>query len=80
MSTKSKVKVSERTLFARVSRKLAEDEITLRRCDKKSPLFSELGEIYEIDTGTEVVLGKHINLGEYAKALGLIKPNEILVK
>jgi len=80
MSAKSKVKLSERTLFARVSRKLAEDDITLRRCDKNSPLYSELGDIYEVDTGTEVVLGKHIHLLEYAKALGLIKPNEILAE
>jgi hypothetical protein len=75
-----KVKVSERTLFTRVSRKLAADEIKLRRCEKKSPLFSELGEIYEVDAASDVVLGKHINLGEYARALGLLGPHEQFTK
>lgn len=71
-------KVSERALFARVSRALyRRDGFILRRCAERSRWFWDLGRFYAINESKHI---RHadIDLEEFAKELGVMKPNEAL--
>ena len=78
MNTKTKIKVSERALFARVNRKLAQEGETLRRSRADSRWLNETGALYVVDLRRNTIVAMHIDLAAYAAELGVLKPYEQL--
>lgn len=75
-----KIQISERALFARVSRKLLKErQILLKRCRADRAEYPHLGAYYSVSLLTHTVTDTHIDLFLWAKELGSIKPYEELV-
>lgn len=80
MKTKNqtnKVKVSERALAARINRKLKPDMEALRKC-RSEKWVKDLGYYYTIDLGKNCILDRHIQLENFGRELGALKPFEEL--
>lgn len=76
----SKVKVSERALFARFSRSLAKEGRVLKRCRVDSRWYGDNGDYYIVDERTNSVEAQHVDLEAEARAAGLLKEYEVLAK
>jgi len=82
MNTKtSPVTLSERALFARVSRALwRRERLILRRCDERSQWFGDLGRYYCTNENMHIA-GPHIgDLEETARGLRVLQPHESLAE
>lgn len=68
--------LSERAVFARVSRRLNREGLFLHRCPFNSRYFSELGRYYETNERNHICgtrwLTSKIDLLDYAKELGVV--------
>ena len=73
----TKVPVTERALFARLSRALKKEGQILRRCRAGTNGHQELGDYYVIGE-SNVVSAKHVDLAEWAKESGVLKEYEKL--
>lgn len=71
-----KVSVTERALFARVSRHLAKEGTQLKRCSPNTSAHAELGDYFTV-RGSAVNSTK-VNLDKLARQLGLLRPYERL--
>lgn len=67
-----KVPVSERALFARVTRALAKDEKSLKKSKPNSRLFQDLGQYYVVDVRRNAIAAKGCDLVALARDLGVI--------
>jgi hypothetical protein len=74
-----KVPVTERALFARVSRALAKDGLVLKRCRADSRWSAELGYYYTVDATRNLIDSKHIDLVQWAREMKLLAEYEELV-
>lgn len=69
---KLKVKITERALFARLSRSLAKEDKALKKCRQGSRSHSTLGDYYVIDIPLHVVTHSWVNIEEWARESGLM--------
>jgi hypothetical protein len=70
--------VSRQALIARVNRRLAKQNESLRRCPENRRDYRTLGDFYILDISRNAVLAKHVDLQKLAKKLGSLKPGERL--
>lgn len=77
---KKKIPISERALLARMNRKMASDEIQVKKSRIGSSVHQELGDYYSIDLKRNVVDSKHIDLEALARQLGVLAAFEELAK
>lgn len=73
-----KLKVSERALFARINRKIHDDDLMLRRCPATRRDYHELGDIYAVNWRINGISDTHIDLEEYGREVGALKDYEEL--
>jgi hypothetical protein len=71
------VPVSERALIARINRKIADDDLILKRT-RNARAELDLGRHYTINFRVNFVADKHIDLEGYGRELGVLKPYEAL--
>ena len=72
-----KVSISERVLFARVSRKLLDKQnIVLKKCRVDSEDFSMLGRYYTVNLMTNTIEATHVDLKAWADKMELLSPFE----
>jgi hypothetical protein len=71
--------VSERALAARVDRKLRQQGSMLRRCPPSSRWHYDLGYYYTIDIRRNAIESRHIDIEDWGRELGCLKPWERLV-
>ncbi len=81
-----KVEVLERALLARVNRALAEKgELVIRsrpirgKLFRGKPVYPEVGRFYRVSGKDRAIVARDIDLGAFARELGLIKPWEVYV-
>jgi hypothetical protein len=67
--------VSQAALIKRINRKLAHLGEQLKTCRGERWLH-ELGTYYTIDTNRNSITGKHIDLEQYGRELGVLAPCE----
>ncbi len=71
-----RVPVSERAVFARLSRKLwSEKSLVLKRCKPTSRWFEELGRYYAVNAQSGVEC-THQDLESWAREEGILRPFE----
>lgn len=75
-----KILLSERALCSRLSRKLKENGILLKKCKENNKFYSDLGRYYTVNTRTNSIEAMDINLLEWAKKLKIIKEWEDLAE
>lgn len=73
-----KLKVSERALFARINRKIHDDDLVLRRCPATRRDHHNLGDYYLVNWRINGVAGKGIDLEDYGREVGALKEFEEL--
>ena len=79
MNTNSqKVKVSERALLARLNRKLAAENLTVKKCAESSRWHSNLGDYYCVDMALNTITASHIGLEGWGREYGCLKGFEEL--
>lgn len=71
-----KANVTRRALEARMKRHLAKEGVILRKCKADSRWFNDLGEYYAVDERTNTVVHKDMNIGAWAREVGVLKPFE----
>lgn len=64
---KLKVKITERALFARLSRSFAKENKSLKKCRQYGRGYDYLGDYYTVDTYNNSVEDVHVNLEGYAR-------------
>jgi hypothetical protein len=75
-----KLKVSERALFARINRKIHDDDLMLRRCRASSRDYHNLGDFYLVNWRINGVAGYHVDLETYGREVGALKDYEELAE
>lgn len=75
---KTKVPVSERAVFARVKRKLAQDGEILKKCRFDSRWYNDLGDYYTVDAQFNAIRDRQVPLEAWAREMGLLQPWEQL--
>jgi hypothetical protein len=76
----TQVQVTERAIFARLSRKLKKEGQTLHRCRRDSRWFNDMGPYYTVDIGSNSVVDRGFSdLDEWAREIGVLKPYEQMV-
>ena len=78
MAKNQKVKVSERALLARVNRQLQKESMQLRKCKKDSSGYDELGDYFQVDLSSGVLVANHVDLSSIANKLEVLADYEIL--
>lgn len=78
MTEKQKILLTERALTSRLSRKLKEQGILLKKCKENNKFFSDLGKYYTVNTRTNSIEAMDINLVEWARNYQVIKEWEDL--
>jgi len=73
-----KVALSERALFARISRAVQKDDMLLRRCRKDSRDYHNLGDYYTVLLSSSGIAHRDIDLEDYGREVGALKPYECL--
>jgi len=73
-----KLKVSERALFARVNRKIHDDDLMLRRCPATRRDYNRLGDYYLVNWRINGVAGYDVDLEQYGREVGALKDYEEL--
>jgi len=77
---KTQVPVTERALFARLSRTLKKEGKKLHRCRRDSRWFNDMGPYYTVDIDSNSVIDRGLsNLEERAREEGVLKPFEQMV-
>lgn len=79
MAEQQKIQITERALTSRLSRKLKEQGILLKKCKENNKFFSDLGKYYTVNTRTNSIESMDINIVEWARNLKVIKEWEDLV-
>lgn len=74
----TKTKISENALLARINRKVAGENQTVRRCREGSASFPTLGRFYLIDAYRNAVEAMHLDLELLGRELGAIRADETL--
>ncbi len=77
-SKAEKVQVSERAIFARLSRVMEKDGSILRRCREDSRGFDFLGRYYAVDAYRNTVDATKIDLEHSAREAGVLRDYEQL--
>lgn len=70
--------VSRQALIARVNRRLAKQNESLRRCPENRRDYYTLGDFYVLNLSRNLISAKHVDLEKLAKKLGALKPGERL--
>lgn len=73
-----KLKVSERALFARINRRIYDDDLVLRRCPATRRGYHNLGDFYLVNWRINGIAGKNIDLEDYGREVGALKDYEEL--
>jgi hypothetical protein len=73
-----KVKVSERALFARINRKIVEEDLVMRRCPATRRDYLNLGDFYLVNLRVNGLAGSHLDLEAYGREIGALKDYEEL--
>jgi hypothetical protein len=73
-----KLQVSERALFARINRKIHDDDLMLRRCAATSRAHLELGHYYLVNWRINGIAGKDVDLEGYGREVGALQDFEEL--
>jgi hypothetical protein len=68
--------VSERALFARLSRALEKEGVTLKKCRSDSRWYRDFGDYYSVCGNA--VRDTHISLEDWARRMEVLQPWEIL--
>jgi hypothetical protein len=77
---KTQVPVTERALFARLSRKLKKEGQTLHRCRRDSRWFNDMGPYYTVDIDSNSVIDRGLSkLEVWGREVGVLKPYECVV-
>jgi len=76
----TKVSVSERALLGRINRRLAKDEEVLKKCRPDSRWYHDLGAYYGVGVRTNSICYQHIDLEEFGRELGVLRPFEALAQ
>ena len=71
-------RVSRQALIARVNRRLAKQNESLRRCPENRSDYHTLGDFYVLDLSRNAVCKKHVDIQKFAKTLGALRPGERL--
>ncbi len=79
-SQAKKIVVSERALFARISRAVRKDEMLLRRCRKDNRDYHYLGDYYTVLLSSSGLAYRNLDLEDYGREVGALKPYECLEK
>lgn len=74
----TKVPVSEKAIFQRLSRHLAHDGLALKKCRAGSRAHQTLGDFYTVDAHSNAVRDYQIDLEGWAREAGLMKEYEEL--
>ncbi|CRI63748.1 conserved hypothetical protein [Thiocapsa sp. KS1] len=78
MTTEERKKpVSERALFARLSRRLAKDGDILKKCRFDSRWYGDFGNYYIVDS-RNAISATHVDLEGWAREMGVLQPWERL--
>jgi hypothetical protein len=72
-----RVSVTARALVQRINRQLKKNGVVLKRA-RGEKAVSEKGEYYIIDESSDTLFGMEINIEEYGRELGVLKPFEYL--
>jgi hypothetical protein len=72
-----KVLVSEKALYQRINRKLRAQGETLHR-SRGGRCAIELGEYYTVNTEINGVVDSHLDLEDFGRELGVLRPYEAL--
>jgi hypothetical protein len=64
---KLKVKITQRALFARLSRSFAKENKSLKKCRQDGHGYDYLGDYYVVDTYQNAVIDRCVNLEAYAR-------------
>lgn len=73
MNEPQKILLTERALTSRLSRKLKEQGILLKKCKENNKFFSDLGKYYTVNTRTNSIEDMDLNLVEWARRHKVIK-------
>jgi hypothetical protein len=73
MATKAQITLTERALFARLSRALSKEGKALRRCRQDTRNHNELGDVYCVNTEKNLVEAKHIDIVKWAREMKILK-------
>ena len=71
-----KKQISERAVFLRLNRKLAKQNIVLKKCRPSNQFYGQLGDYYAIDLNTNTITTHHVDLEQWARDKGALKPFE----
>lgn len=80
-TTALKVKVTERALVARMTRKLATEGLQLKKCRFNSRWYNDFGDYYTVHIHLNTVEHRHINLETlvaWAREDGVLRGFEVL--
>lgn len=72
--------ISEAALEKRISRKLAHEGETLRKCRYNSRWFNDLGSYYVVNSYFNSITATHVDLETWGRDLEVLRENEALVK
>lgn len=76
-SEERKKPVTERALFARLSRRLAKDGEILKKCRFDSRWYNDFGSYYTVNQ-FNAISATHMDLEDWARELGVMQPWERL--
>lgn len=74
----SKVKVTERALVARLTRKLASEGLQLKKCRADSRWYNDMGQYFAVQLDGNAVRERHIDLEALARKAGVLRGFEVL--
>ncbi len=70
--------ITERSLLARIKRRLSHDDLVIRKTRENSRWLNDLGYYHMIDVRRNALVGTHISLEEQAREEGVLKPAEVV--
>lgn len=75
---KQKVMLTERAVFARISRSLQKDGMMLRRCRQDSRGAHELGRYFVVDLDRNAIVWKDLDLEQLGRERGILADYEAM--
>lgn len=75
-----KIPVTENALFTRLNRKLAKQNLKLRRCSPNARWADFLGRYYSFDVLNNSITGQHIDLEARGREEGVLQDYERLAE
>jgi hypothetical protein len=73
-----KIRLSKRALSQRINRHLKKQNEYLCACRENWRGYTTVGDHYVIDTSLNAIVHKHVNIEDFAREIGVIKPYECL--